>query len=106
MCVPRSFFNLLQTVNGSKPKFKVKHGGYVNGFDSFQDALQRRDENAFNDPFMYLINYVNEHKLKWAELFNRLDTDKNFGISHEEFASGIKVSTIYLLFVFIGRQQK
>ncbi|XP_021351725.1 leucine-rich repeat-containing protein 74A-like isoform X1 [Mizuhopecten yessoensis] len=85
---------LVYEIQELKPKFKVVHGGFTNAHDLIKASIKKREENCMNDPFLFLINYVNDNRLRWMDLFNRLDTDKNFSISFEEFRNGMKANSI------------
>ncbi|XP_069116347.1 leucine-rich repeat-containing protein 74A-like isoform X3 [Argopecten irradians] len=85
---------LVYDIQELKPKFKVVHGGFTNAHDLIKASIKKREENCMNDPFLFLINYVNDNRLRWMDLFNRLDTDKNFSISYDEFRDGMKANNI------------
>ncbi|XP_033734662.1 leucine-rich repeat-containing protein 74B-like isoform X2 [Pecten maximus] len=85
---------LVYEIQEMKPNFKVVHGGFTNAHDLIKASIKKREENCMNDPFLFLINYVNDNRLRWMDLFNRLDTDKNFSISFEEFRDGMKSNNI------------
>lgn len=85
---------LLYEIQDLKPKFTVVHGGFTNAHDLIKASIKKREENCLNDPFMFLINYVNDNRLRWLDLFNRLDSDKNFSISFDEFREGMKANGI------------
>ncbi|XP_060072073.1 leucine-rich repeat-containing protein 74A-like [Ylistrum balloti] len=85
---------LVYDIQELKPKFKVVHGGFTNAHDLIKASIKKREENCMNDPFLFLINYVNDNRLRWMDLFNRLDTDKNFSISFDEFRDGMKANKI------------
>lgn len=89
--VPSAFSTLLEELLKLKPRFRCKHGGFRNQNDIFKFAIKQREENLLNDPFMQLMDYVHQKKLRWVDLFYRLDTDKNLSISEDEFRNGIKV---------------
>lgn len=40
---------------------------------------------------MQLMDFVHQKKLRWVDLFYRLDTDKSLAISEDEFRTGLKV---------------
>ncbi|VDI66435.1 Hypothetical predicted protein [Mytilus galloprovincialis] len=92
--VPSAFSTLLEELLKLKPRFRCKHGGFRNQNDIFKFAIKQREENLLNDPFMQLMDYVHQKKLRWVDLFYRLDTDKNLSISEDEFRNGIKSAGI------------
>ena len=92
MCVSDKFTPILKQIHKEKRTFKVKHGGYVNGSDTIENAWKQREENILNDSMMKLLQYVHEKKLRWSDLFFQLDTDKSMSINEKEFIEGLKVS--------------
>ncbi|KAK3087877.1 hypothetical protein FSP39_011851 [Pinctada imbricata] len=96
MCVSGHFIPKLKEIRKQKPKFKVKHGGFLNGTDTIEHAWRQREENIMNDSMMKLLEYVHDKKLRWSDLFFQLDTDKSMSISEKEFIDGIKRAGIPL----------
>lgn len=92
MWITREVSELLEEIHDLKPNFNLKHAGFVSAHDIIKASAKKRQQDIINDPFMFLIDYVTENKLRWLDLFNRLDTDKNFSISQTEFREGVKVS--------------
>ena len=58
-------------------------------FDTSEEDFLR------TDPMALIRAYVDKHNLRLLDLFNSIDKDRNFKISQEEFANGMKVIRKY-----------
>lgn len=83
--VNNDFIELCKEVQHLRPKMKISHGG-AGG------AVSKPKPRP--TPMKILKNYIEDNKMRLLDLFNTLDKDKSMNITVEEFADGLKVSSM------------
>lgn len=82
--VNTDFGDVLRKVKEQIPLLKVRTGG---------DGVPLRPKAKVH-PMIKLKNFIEKNNMRVVDFFNSLDEDHSMGVTREEFAQGIEVTTI------------
>lgn len=58
------------------------------------DQIKLKPKNKLH-PILKLKNYMDKHKIKLIDFFNKFDKDGSLSVSHEEFLLGLDVKKLF-----------